>query len=68
MPAQLDLFTWAAPPPPPIWQGAGRYGWTIAYPCACGQTHTLLYLAYPWNMLSLRHWRLARRTKKEIAE
>jgi hypothetical protein len=67
MTAQIDLFAWASPPaaPPPVWHGAARYGWTIAHPCACGQTHTLTYLDYPWSMWSLRHWRLARRERAQ---
>jgi len=59
---QLDLFAWGAPPPPPPWRGQPRYGWRVWHPCACGRTHSGVYLDYPWSMLSLRHWRVSARS------
>jgi hypothetical protein len=58
---QLDLLSWGlppAPPPPPVWRGAARYGFTISRPCICGRTHNGVFLDYPWSMPSLRHWRV----------
>ncbi|MFN3646268.1 MAG: hypothetical protein ACK4S2_07100 [Gemmobacter sp.] len=60
---QLDLFSWAALPPPPEWQrwrNHPRYGFRQYWPCACGRTHSGIVLSYPWSpLVSLRHWRIS---------
>lgn len=56
--SRLPLFDWAEPPQP-VWRGAARYGFRIYHPCACGRTHSGIYLSYPWEMPSLRHWRIS---------
>lgn len=59
--AQLDLFAWASPPPAPAKPRAT--GFRVGHPCACGATHTLVYLDHPYGMWALRHWRISRRCR-----
>jgi len=62
---QLDLFTWAQPATPAPRTRA--YGWKIAHPCACGSVHSMIWLDYPYSMISLRWWRISKIQRRGAA-
>lgn len=56
---QLELFLWADPPPAPV--RAAACGFRVWHPCACGSTHSMVFLTAPYEMIGLRHWRISAR-------
>lgn len=57
--AQLSLFAWADPPPPKP-APRGGCGFRVWHPCACGSTHSMLFVTDPYNVLALRWWTISR--------
>lgn len=54
----LPLFAWADQPPPRAPARSGDF--RIWHPCACGSTHSMVWLSHPVSMIGLRHWQISK--------